>query len=166
MKIRKLQPCDADGMLSWMHDDTINKVFQCDFKSFTKEKVTAFIKSAADESESLHRACTDDNGEYLGTVSLKHIDNEAKNAEYAVSFCAKAHGTGAAAFATREILRIAFEELGLHRVYLNVISENARANAFYKKMGFIYEGTFKQHILVNGKLCDLNWYRMLKEEFK
>ena len=62
-------------------------------------------------------------------------------------------------------MRIAFYELGLKRVYLNVITENKRANAFYKKIGFVYEGTFKKHILINGELKDLNWYRMLKEEF-
>lgn len=165
MRLRPLEAKDAEGMLSWMHDDSINSIFAADFKSFTKDKVLSFIENSDKNKDDLHLACVNDDDEYLGTVSIKHIDREAKNAEYAVSFCKRAHGTGASSFATKEILRIAFYELGLKRVYLNVITENKRANAFYKKIGFVYEGTFKKHILINGELKDLNWYRMLKEEF-
>lgn len=166
MTLRPLMEKDAQGMLSWMHDDTINSIFATDFKSFTEEKVIAFIRSSCDDKNNIHYACVNDNDEYLGTVSLKNIDTKAKNAEYAISFCKSAQGTGAAFFATKEILKIAFEQLNLERIYLNVITENGRANSFYRKFGFIYEGTFKKHILVNGKLQDLNWYRMLKEEYK
>lgn len=165
MRLRELKAKDVNGMLSWMHDKEINSIFQCDFGSFTEEKVLNFINSSKSDADNVHFACVDDNDNYLGTVSLKHIDKDAKNAEYAISFCKAAHGTGASAFATKEILKYAFNELNLERVYLNVIGDNARANAFYKKFGFIYEGTFKKHILIGGILRDLNWYRMLKEEF-
>ena len=165
MKLRKLQEKDAGNMLSWMHDDTINRIFATDFKSFDEHKVLSFIESSKTDGEQLHRACVNDDDEYLGTVSLKGINQINKNAEYAISFCKKAHGTGAAKYTTDEILRIAFQDLGLERVYLNVLSINERANAFYVKYGFTYEGSFKNHVFVNDAFCDLNWYRMLKEEF-
>lgn len=166
MRLRPLMPKDAQGMLSWMHDESINQIFAADFATFSEEKVLRFIESARDETLDLHRACVDDADEYLGTVSLKHIDPQAKNAEYAISFCKKAQGVGAAAFATREILRIGFEELGLERIYLNVLAENTRADRFYQKFGFVYEGTFVRHIYVRGERKDLKWYRMLKSEWK
>lgn len=165
MRLRELCLKDADGMLSWMHDPASAEIFQCDFNSFSEEKVKNFILNSNKDEDSVHFACVDDNDNYLGTVSLKHIDKKAENAEYAVSFCKSAQGTGAARFATEEILKIAFNKFDLERVYLNVLSDNERANAFYKKMGFVYEGTFKKHILINGKLKDLNWYRILREEF-
>ena len=165
MRLRKLEYKDVDGMLSWMHDDSINCFFANDFNSYTKEDVKKFIDSCNDSEENVHYACVDENDSYLGTVSLKNIDRKNKNAEYAISFCKVAQGTGSSKFATKEILRIAFEELGLEKVYLNVLTENARANSFYKKVGFIFEGEFKKHICVGGTLKDLNWYRMLKEEY-
>ncbi len=165
MRLRKLEPKDAQGMLSWMHNPEISSVFQCDFQNFDLDRVNGFIESAQEDSANLHRACVDDNDRYLGTVSLKNIDPVAKNAEYAISFCKEAHGTGASAFATREILNIAFNELKLERVYLNVRGDNARANSFYKKFGFIYEGSFKKHVFAGGEFKDLNWYRILREEF-
>lgn len=166
MKLRKLQDKDAPNMLSWMYDNSINQLFATDFKNFDEEKVLNFIKASQTDGEQIHRACVNDDDEYLGTVSLKSINLINKNAEYAISFCKKAHGTGAAKFATDEILTMAFRELGLERVYLNVLSKNERANAFYKKYGFTFEGTFKHHIFVLGEFCDLNWYRILKDEFK
>lgn len=166
MRLRPFHPKDAEGMLSWMKDKSINDVFATDFGSFTLEKVLKFIESANKDKSNLHLACVDDNDEYLGTVSLKAINKQDKNAEYAISFCKKAHGTGAAHYATQEILKIAFMELGLERVYLNVIPDNTRANAFYKKSGFVFEGTFRKHIQIKDQLKDLNWYSILKEEYE
>ncbi len=164
MRLRKLQEKDAAWMLEWMHDPDINRFFAADFKSNDIESVKKFI-NRRDCGQNVHYACVNDEDEYLGTVSLKNINYLAKNAEYAISFGKRAHGTGAAHFATREILKIGFNELELERVYLNVLSENVRANKFYEKFGFIYEGEFKRHINIRGDLKDLKWYRMLKDEY-
>lgn len=166
MKLRKPLEKDAQRMLGWMKNPKTAEIFATDFSSFTLDKVRNFIKTANDDEANLNLVCVDDNDEYLGTVSLKNIDKKAKNAEYAISFCSEAQGTGASAFATREILKYAFETLGLERVYLNVIPQNERANSFYKKMGFVFEGEFRNHILINGKLSNLCWYSILREEFK
>lgn len=166
MKLRKLEKKDAVGILEWMHDPDINQYFQASFADKKMEDALAFIESTEDDREHLHLAVVSDDDEYLGTISLKDIDIVGKKAEYAISMRACAHGTGASRFATTEILRIAFEELGLERVYLNVLSENKRANRFYEKFGFIYEGEFKKHLMVRDVAKDLKWYRMLKEEFE
>lgn len=164
MRLRLLENRDIGYILEWMHDPAVNRFFRADFSAYTEEKVREFIAGSFSDSAK-HYACADDNDEYLGTISLKNIDYAAGNAEYAVSFRKSAHGTGASLFATKEILKIAFKELGLNRVYLNVIGSNQRANAFYKKAGFIYEGTFRRHILINDVLEDLNWYGILKDEY-
>ena len=165
MKLRPLKKKDVQAMLEWMHDPDINAVFSADFSKFTEQDVLRFIVSAQDETTAVHRACVDENDVYLGTVSLKHIDRLARNAEYAVSFGKYGQGTGAAQFATQKILELGFEELNLERIYLNVLSDNRRANRFYQKTGFVFEGTFVKHIIIHGELKDLNWYRLLKEEY-
>ena len=165
MLLREPKEKDAQGMLSWMHAPETKEIFANDFASFTLEKVLNFIRHANDDDNNKNFVCVDDDDNYLGTVSLKNIDYSSKNAEYAVSFCLAAQGTGAAKYATEEILKYAFETLQLERVYLNVIPDNVRANKFYKKMGFVYEGEFRKHILINGVLRNLCWYSMLKDEY-
>ena len=161
--IRKLEEKDVAGMLEWMHDEAVNCWFRFDFSAMTEEKALDFVKASFTE-ENQNFAIVDENDEYMGTISLKNISVKDGNAEYAIVTRKKAHGTGLAFQATKEIIQYAFEELGLHRVYLNVLDINERANHFYKKCGFEYEGAFKDHLYLNGGYRTLNWYGILRKE--
>lgn len=163
MKLRKLELKDVEAMLEWMHSKNVVEMLAQNFEDKTIEDCEQFIKNAnEDESIFLHRAICNDEDEYLGTVSLKHINMQDRNAEYAISMREKAMGTGASMYGTKEILKYAFDELHLEKVYLNVISENIRAKKFYTKAGFQYEGTAKRHIMIQGRLRDLEWYAVYK----
>lgn len=167
--LRKLKVADVPYMLEWMHDQDINCNFKMDFSSMRKADVIRFLTIAEEtekEGTGLHRAIIDEQDIYLGTISLKNIDSFSCNAEYAISLRKCAHGRGVALKATQDILKIAFEQLGLTRVYLNVLSENIRANKFYLKFGFQLEGEFRKHVLINGNYKNLKWYSILKEEFE
>lgn len=158
--LRRLEQKDAPFMLEWMHDGTINCNFRYPFASMTLERAKNFIKYSFDE-ENQHFAVTDEKDEYLGTISLKHISEKDHNAEYAIVMRNKAHGTGIAARATTEILRYAFNDLGLHRVYLNVLADNIAARKLYESCGFDLEGEFKDAIRLEGRYRNLVWYAML-----
>ena len=156
IRLRGLQPKDALGMLEWMTDPKITQFFRFDASKVTEESCLAFISGAALQENCRHWAIADETDTYLGTISLKEIDRSSS--EYAISTRSCAHGTGAAMEATRQVLRIAFEELGLNRVYLNVLAENGRANAFYRKAGFCFTHTEKDAVAIRGEMKDLNWY--------
>ncbi len=166
MRLRPLETKDIPGMLEWMHDPAVNRFFRFDASGMDEKKAAGFVESAAKGGTSLHLACVNEADEYLGTISLKNIDAENKTAEYAISFRRAAQGTGAARYATREILRRAFEELGLEKVYLDVLEENGHACRFYEKQGFQPEGCLRQHILLAGRRQNLRLYGILKEEWK
>ena len=61
-------------------------------------------------------------------------------------------------YATKELLRKAFDELGLNRVYLNVLSDNVRANRFYEKAGFKFVREEKEAVEIRGEKHSLKWY--------
>lgn len=169
MKIRKLELKDAEGMLEWMHNPEIQKCFRFNTENKTLEDVSEFIQTAEIrpmDGRSVHLAVVDDTDEYLGTISLKEIDIVAKNAEYAISLRKCAQGKGVGSAATKEILKMAFEEFGLERVYLNVLADNKVAIQLYEKIGFVYEGQFRNHLFLRGEYKTLKWYSMLKDEYK
>ena len=166
MNLRKLQTKDIPFMLEWMKDIEINRQFRTDFSHFTEDKVKIFIEQSQDFSVNRHYAIVDDHDEYLGTISLKEIDSINMKAEYAIVLRRKVIGTSIASEATHQILNIAFNELMLNKVYLNVLSINKRANRFYQKFGFIFEGTFRQDIKIENEFYDLNWYSILKESYE
>lgn len=143
-------------MLEWMTDPSIVCFFRFDASKVSLDTCLAFIDQANRREDCRHFAIADANDEYLGTISLKEIrDGEA---EYAISTRSCAHGTGAAMAATRQLLTLAFQELGLRRVYLNVLAENGRANAFYRKAGFRFTHTEENAVEIRGQRKALNWY--------
>ena len=156
--LRTLEEKDAPLMLEWMHDPSINRFFRFDAEKMTEEKCREYIRSAAVSADCRHYAVVDDNDEYLGTISLKGIDAQKGTAEYAISMRSCAHGSGAAMYATKELLRKAFDELGLNRVYLNVLSDNVRANRFYEKAGFKFVREEKEAVEIRGEKHSLKWY--------
>lgn len=170
IKLRKLMEKDAPLMLEWMQDPGIQKVFQKDMSSITLDDAIKFCNSSLDvndfqDGKSYHYAIVNEEDEYLGTISLKEVDLTAKTAEYAISTRKRAHGHGVAFKATIILLEKAFNEFGLNRIYLNVLSDNIRAIKFYEKCGFKYEGEFRQHLYLNGEYKNLRWYGILKEEY-
>ena len=50
-----------------------------------------------------------------------------------------------------EVIRIAFEELSAHRLWLDVFEHNARAHHLYKSLGFVEEGVLREAVYRDGK---------------
>lgn len=155
-KLRPLQPADADRMVEMMHDGQTIRYLQIGGSTYTKDTALRFIGQTGDESKHLHRAVVDAENVYQGTISLKNIDPQKGDAEYAISMHPAAQGKGAAAAATELILALAFRDLGLKTVYLNVLEENRRANRFYQKVGFRF--THTTDFSFRGENKTLNWY--------
>jgi RimJ/RimL family protein N-acetyltransferase len=65
----------------------------------------------------------------------------------------------------KELLRIAFRELGAHRLYLDVFDHNARARHVYESLGFRYEGVMREAANLDGRWCDLHLMSMLESEY-
>ena len=134
MKLRKLLPKDAPLMLEWMHDPDVVKDMRRDFASKTIEDCLQFIQAANNSEEDLHCAIVNDEDEYMGTVSLKHI--RAGKAEFGITVRSCAMGKGYAQFGMHSIIEKGFTQLGLSEIYWCVSPENTRAIRFYDKQSY------------------------------
>ena len=164
IKLRKLLLKDIIGMKEWMKNKENILIFQNDFLNLTDIDIKNFILNSFTKSNQHFAIINDEDDEYLGTISLKNIDYKNKHAEYAISSREIVRGTGINEKATELLLKYAFNELELDRVYLNVLSSNIRAIKFYRKCGFVYEGTFIKHMIINNKYVDLEWYAILRND--
>lgn len=164
MRLRQLEIKDKPYMQEWMNDSDIMACFRMNRDANNDERILNFISDSFTE-ENKHYAIVDENDEYQGTISLKNIDLFNKNAEYAIVIRRGMISKGAAKEATNLILNIAFNELQLHKVYLNVLEDNIRAIKFYEKIGFQLEGEFKEHLYLRDKYYSLKWYAITKQAF-
>lgn len=136
MKLRRLKCEDAPLMLEWMHDKNVTENLQANFAAKTLEDCVQFIVSSKTDMKNEHFAIVDENDEYMGTVSLKNIDESAANAEFAISIRTCAMGRGYSKSGMAEMIRWGLEQRKLEMIYWCVSPDNKRAVRFYDKNGY------------------------------
>jgi RimJ/RimL family protein N-acetyltransferase len=75
----------------------------------------------------------------------------------------KNQGFGRAAL--RVVKRIAFDDLGAHRLWLDIKKRNTRARGLYVSEGFMLEGELREAVKVEDGYDSLVVLSMLQEEF-
>ncbi|MBG9387563.1 GNAT family N-acetyltransferase [Caenimonas aquaedulcis] len=77
----------------------------------------------------------------------------------------RAKGAGFGRAALRVAKRVAFDDLGAHRLFLDVKAGNSRAKALYDSEGFVVEGQLRDAVKVQGGYETLIVMSMLQPEF-
>lgn len=67
--------------------------------------------------------------------------------------------------AAKGIVKYAFEELKLNRIYARYLGKNPASGKVMEKLGMKYEGILRQHVKKSGQYEDLVYYGLLKDEF-
>ncbi len=107
-------------------------------------------------------------GEFMGSVGLHEIDDFGKEATVGYWLGKKGWRNGYMYEAAKEVLRFAFEDIGLRRIDIEADVDNEPSNGLIKKLGFQYEGMRCQYRKTKstGKTPDANQYGMLKEDWE
>ncbi|MFN2223586.1 MAG: GNAT family N-acetyltransferase [Candidatus Promineifilaceae bacterium] len=103
----------------------------------------------------------------LGYVELDGILWSQGNAWLALGLGQRDNwGKGYGTEAMQLALAFAFDELNLHRVQLSVFAYNERAIRLYEKLGFVREGTYREHLRRDGQFHDMYLYGLLRREWR
>src|SRR5690242_17452398 len=63
------------------------------------------------------------------------------------------------------MMRHCFDDLGVRRLEWKCHALNAPSRKAAERFGFIYEGIFRQHLIVKGRNRDTAWYAMIDKEW-
>jgi RimJ/RimL family protein N-acetyltransferase len=97
-----------------------------------------------------------DEDRLIGTCQLHGIHGVHRCAELQIRIGSAAQrGQGHGTRAVRLLLRFAFDDLHLHRVFLHVFEANAAAIRSYEKAGMAREGLLRQAAFVDGAFRDV-----------
>lgn len=111
--------------------------------------------------------CLDDSPEPVGLVSLTGIDPVHRHGEFHILLGDSVkHGEGFGTEATRVMVRHAFDDLNLNRVFLHVLTTNHAAIRVYEKVGFVREGILRQAVFKHGEYADLLVMGILRTEVR
>ncbi|MHA1556892.1 MAG: GNAT family N-acetyltransferase [Candidatus Heimdallarchaeota archaeon] len=103
---------------------------------------------------------------FLGSVGLMGVDNVNRSAEVGIAIHAEENwGKGFGTDAMRVIIKVGFDYLNLHRIYLRVYDFNVRGIKSYTKIGFTEVGRHRQAHYVNGKYHDVVYMDLIRDEW-
>lgn len=164
VKLRPLSVADTDDVVRWRSAPEILAQMFADEPPTRARHLEwlAGIQARGDRQEFVivERAT----GRSIGTIGLE-IDSRNRRAEFGILIGEPdARGKGYAREAGELILRYAFDDLKLHRVYLHVFAENEPAIRLYEALGFSREGTLRQHALKRGVFRDVLVMAIVKSD--
>lgn len=106
-----------------------------------------------------------DGGALIGAIGLV-IDLRHDHAELGYWLGVPYWGRGYCTEAAAEVLRFAFAELGLRRVFAHHFARNPASGSVLRKIGMRPEGRLRQHVKKWGLFEDLEQYGIVREEMK
>ena len=107
-----------------------------------------------------------DGDELIGNISFMDIDNVNRSAMIGLFIGEKENrNNGYGSEALSLLLDYGFKTLNLHNVMLSVHSDNDRAIACYKKVGFREVGRRREAKYKNGRYVDVVYMDVLSGEF-
>ncbi len=100
--------------------------------------------------------------EIVGSVGLLNIRPEHGAVEVgSIWYTKKAQRTEVNSHAMFAVFSYVFDELGYRRLEWKCNNENEPSKAAALRLGFQYEGLFRQHVWVKGKNRDTAWYSII-----
>jgi diamine N-acetyltransferase len=112
-----------------------------------------------------HFIILDDAGERVGYVILRGVGEPDHNIELMRIVVAEP-GRGLGRAALRLVKRMAFEQLGAHRLWLDVVTGNGRARALYRSEGFVEEGILREAARRPSGFVSLVLMSILEQEYR
>lgn len=108
-------------------------------------------------------------GPMIGTIALEEdrFRPDAKSKEIGYSLAKEAWGMGYMTEAAAEVIRYAFEDLGMEILTICTSPVNKRSQRVAEKNGFTYEGRIrKAYRIYTGELRDSLVFSLTKEEWE
>jgi len=154
VSLRPTTLADLPLIMTWVNDLSVMQSFAGHQKCFTEDEEEKYLSklllSPTDKVYSIF-----ENEDYVGQCSISQISWSARNGRLFVVVCKNAQGRGCGTEAIKALLKNAWEELNLHKVWLIVRKNNVHSQVMYLKLGFEFEGVLRDEYCVNGKYYDM-----------
>ncbi|MGD9568139.1 MAG: GNAT family N-acetyltransferase [Sedimentibacter sp.] len=169
VRLGRIEKEDMEYIYGWFSDSEFLKFY--DYLPpvvQTKEEVDkTFSDHENNEESDVYAIKLKENNQIIGIAGFDDIVKQNKVATLFIGIGDKnIRGKGYGKEALNLLLEYGFNELGFHRIQLNVLEFNHVAIALYEKVGFIKEGIYREFVFRDGKRYDLILYGLLKSEWE
>ena len=159
----------ADDLLAVYGPDTPREMWTYLFQEpvADMEELVSLLNQMLARKDRFYYAIIDkETGKALGTFSLMRIDQNNRVIEVgAVTFSPELRGTRIGTEAQYLLARYVFEELNYRRYEWKCDSLNLPSRRAAERLGFVYEGTFRQAVVYKGRTRDTDWLSMIDKDW-
>ena len=172
IRLEYFTPADFSQLISWIPDARLLMNWSGSLFSFplTEDKLAWYLEGTNDPATSdalVYKAIDSITGEVVGHISLGGISRKNSAARISrVLVGAAARGQGIGRQMVEAILRVGFEQLGLHRIDLGVYDFNTAALRCYEKAGMQREGCSRDVLRYENEYWSLVEMSMLAPEWR
>ncbi len=168
--LRQLRLADTESIQTQANDRRVTRFMQTLPYPYTLQHARSWINRSRRlnrKREALHLGIVPNESEAaIGGIGLLNIHPRNKNAELGYWLGKKYWRRGYTEEAVQLILRLAFKELRLHRVYAVVAEPNIASVKLLEKCGFTQEGTWRQACRLGNRWYGVFAFGILKNEFR
>lgn len=164
-RLRAMERQDMPLLQKWMNDPELTHWLGPRFPVSLEDQNRWFDRLLGDSSKK-KLLIEDLEGSPVGVVSLMGINQKDRCAEFGIYLGERQTiGKGLGKDATLAMLKFAFFELGLIRVYLYVLEENTRAIKSFEDCGFKKEAVLRENMFFDGSFHNQVVMGILAAEF-
>lgn len=144
VNLRPVKKSDLERLVIWSNDSEVD-CFMDGAVPRSLDESHIWLEQIKKDRHVRRYAIETRNGVLIGEIALDQIAWRSGDAELTVRIGEKDYwGKGYGSDAVLTVLDIAFNKLGLNRIYLRVYSFNKRAIRCYEKCGFKKEGILRR----------------------
>jgi len=165
VRLRAIEPSDRERAVAWLNDPEVTYYLTERYgRSPGAETWLSDVPAAGFADVRL--AVETKDGVHIGAVNLHRVHPEDRKAGLGIIIGAKEHwGRGCGGDAIETLLRFAFNEMNLNRVWLTVTAGHERAIACYQRCGFREEARERQGFYKHGRYWDFIVMGILRRDF-
>jgi RimJ/RimL family protein N-acetyltransferase len=170
IRLRALELDDLERCYRWLNDGELTRFIEGGRYPVSREYEREWLENAVRNRSSFSNvlmAIETKDGVHIGNIGLHEGSPEHRSAKLGIMIGEKEYWSkGFGTDAIRVVLRFAFERMNLNRVELGTVDFNDRAQACYRKCGFVEEGRRREDRYIDGEYHDLIMMGILRREWQ
>jgi RimJ/RimL family protein N-acetyltransferase len=168
VRLRAVEPEDAERAYRWINDREVTRFLMARYPySLASEHDWAANAAKPNDYSEARFAIETKDGVHIGFCGLHRGRPEERTADLGIMIGEADYRDGGYGTDTMlTVVRFAFEQMNLHRVSLGVFEFNARAQAVYRKVGFVDEGRERHGYFQDGRYWDVLRMSILEDEWR
>lgn len=166
VELRRAEPPDAEFLLELVSDDDV-RPFLGPRTAASREEMLEEVERSLAEPRTFGRFVIEVDGEPAGALGFHVVNERSRIARLErLAVFPRFRGRRISDEATQILQRLLLDELGYHRLELEIYASNERACAHAERVGYIREGTKRKAYLKDGEWVDTVLYALVAEDLE